>query len=242
MKEEHRQWFSNSIGKNFDMLVFGESGFPIIIFPTSKGSYFQYRDFGLIECVKRYVENGQVQIYTPDSYDATSWYNNEIHPFEKVQNHVAYEQLILNEVIFPTIQETGFSKVGVSGCSFGGFHAANIAFRHPAHIGYMFSLGGAFNIKQFIGNYYDDNCYYNSPPDYLPNLRDEWYLNKFREMNIILGTGETDICRNDNAQLSAILDTLNVPHWLDDRQGFGHDWHWWKIMFEQYVSQICERQ
>ena len=40
-------------------------------------------------------------------------------------------------------------KVAVAGCSFGGYHAANFAFRHPGYVSHIFSMGGAFNIKNF---------------------------------------------------------------------------------------------
>jgi esterase/lipase superfamily enzyme len=99
-------------------------------------------------------------------------------------------------------------------------------------------LGGAYDIKQFIMGYYDDNCYFNNPPDYLPNLNDEWYLNKIRNMGIILGTGEKDICLQDNINLSGILKCKGIEHWLDVRQGAIHDWPWWREMFPEYLSQI----
>jgi esterase/lipase superfamily enzyme len=36
-------------------------------------------------------------------------------------------------------------------------------------------MGGASNIKRFLDGYYDDNCYFNNPPDYLANLSDKKY-------------------------------------------------------------------
>ncbi len=242
MKEEHRTWRTKYLNRNFDMLVFGESGFPIIIFATSKGSYYQNKDFGLVDCVSRFVDEGLVKIYTPDSIDKESWYNYDIHPSERVKNHITYENLILDEVIEVAKQETGFQKVAVAGASFGGYHAVNIAFRHPDSIAYMFSMSGAFDIKQFIFGYYDDNCYYNNPPDYLPGLNDSWYLENIKKMGIVLGTGGLDSCRNDNINLSNILKSKGIEHWLDDEQSVGHDWPWWKEMLPKYISSIKEIQ
>ena len=238
MQEEHRRWFSQHLNREFDMLVFGHSGFPVIIFPTSKGSYNQNKDFGLVASAEHLVEKGLVKIYTPDSDDKNSWYNYDIHPSDRVNNHSKYENLILNEVFEMAKQETDFQKVAVVGASFGGYHAANIAFRHPDKIGYMISLCGAFDIKQFIFGYYDDNCYYNNPPDYMPNLNDSWYLERMKEMKIVLSTGELDNCREDSLKLSNILKEKNIEHWLDDRIGYGHDWPWWKELFPQYLSTI----
>src|SRR5690606_9141350 len=166
------------------------------------------------------------------------WYNYSIHPADRVKTHIAYENLILHDVIEFAKYETGAERVGVAGCSFGAYHASNLAFRHPDKIGYLISMSGAFDIKQFIMGYYDDNCYFNNPPDFLPNLNDEWYLERFRQLRIILGTGEYDICLDENKRLSQILNSKNIDHWLDIRKGAAHDWPYWKEMFKDYLAKV----
>ena len=66
----------------------------------------------------------------------------------------------------------------------------NFALRHPDLVASCVSMGGAFDIHQFINGYYDDNCYYNCPPDFLPNLNEAWFLERYRRMRIVLATGE----------------------------------------------------
>ena len=73
-------------------------------------------------------------------------------------------------------------RVAVCGASLGAYHAANIAFRHPDAVSHLISLSGAFDISSFFDGYYDDNIYFNSPYDYLPNIDDPW---KFNHMGII---------------------------------------------------------
>ncbi len=238
MKEEYHKWRSQYIDREFEMLVFGYTGFPVIVFPTSRGRYFQAKDSGLINSVNDLIYNGKIKVYCPDSIDHLSWYNYEIHPADRVKTHNAYENLVLNDVIEFARYETGYKRVCLSGCSFGGYHASNIAFRHPDRAAYLFTMGGAFDIKQFIMGYFDDNCYFNNPPDYLANLSDDWYLDRMRKMGIIFGTGELDMCVQDNIRVSEILNKLSVPHWLDNRKNTGHDWKWWKEMFPYYLSKI----
>jgi len=220
------------------MLVFGHSGYPVILFPTSKAHYYENKDFGLIDSVAHIIDSGKIKIYCPDAIDSESWYNYSIHPADRVKTHIAYENLILHDVIEFAKYETGAERVGVAGCSFGAYHASNLAFRHPDKIGYLISMSGAFDIKQFIMGYYDDNCYFNNPPDFLPNLNDEWYLERFRQMGIILGTGEYDICLDENKRLSQILNSKNIDHWLDIRKGAAHDWPYWKEMFKDYLAKV----
>ncbi len=238
MQEQLIRWYTPYLSRDFEMAVFGHSGYPIIAFPTSLGNHYQNKDFKLIESASYFLDAGLIKIYCPNGIDEQSWYNKSIHPADRVKTHMAYENVILHDVFEYAMRETGRSKVGVAGCSFGGYHSANIAFRHPDKVGYVFSMSGAFDIKQFIDGYYDDNCYFNNPMDYMPNLSDPWYFHHLHQMGIVLGTGEWDSCRGENHKLSGILFSKGINHWLDDRQGVGHDWPWWREMFPKYLSRI----
>ncbi|MFI5144931.1 MAG: esterase family protein, partial [Ignavibacteria bacterium] len=224
--------------RDFEMLVFGESGYPVLLFPTSMGRFNENKDFGLIDSVSDFVNSGRITIFCPDGIDSQSWYNKSIHPVDRVKTHLAYENVLLYDVIPFAAKRSGINKVGVAGCSFGGYHALNLAFRHPDKIGYLLNMSGAFNIKQFLNGYYDDNCYFNNPPDYMPNLNDENILNEIRKMGIVLGTGEHDACKDDNFNMSDILNNKKINHWLDFHPGEGHDWPFWKSWFPKYLEQI----
>jgi CheY-like chemotaxis protein len=76
----------------------------------------------------------------------------------------------------------------VHGCSFGAFHAVNIAFRHPHLFGRVLALSGKYDMTNFFGGYYDDNIYFNSPNHFVPNLSDPAVLDALRrqEYDVIL--------------------------------------------------------
>jgi len=234
MKEQYFKWYNKHINMDMEMLVFGEKGYPVIIYPTSMGSYTQNKDFNLIESVEWFVNSGLIKVYTPSSIDNDSWYNKKIHPRERVLRHIQYEQAILEDVVHRAMHETGFNKVAMAGCSFGAYHATNFAFRHPEKVGYLINMGGAFDIKMQLDGYYDDNCYYNNPPDFLPGLENP----ALYEMGIIFGTGEHDSCLDKNQRMSAILMQKGIPHWLDVRPGANHDWPVWREMLPTYISQL----
>lgn len=240
MHEQYHKWYSDRIGREFEMLTFGHGGFPIIAFPTSMGKYHQNKDFHLIDSISWFVNSGKIKVYCPDSIDNDSFYNKGIHPAHKIINHTIYDDLILNEVVYRAMHETGHSKVGMVGCSFGGYHALNFAFKHPDKVAYMFSLGGAFDISSFMWGYHDDNVYFNNPVEYMTNLGGGWHLDNIRNMGIVLGTGDQDICKEDNYKMSGILHSKGINHWLDVRGGGQgiHDWPAWRAMLPAYISQI----
>ena len=234
MREEYFKWFSPNLGMDIEMLVHGHRGYPVIIFPSTMGRYFESKDFGLIESARWFIDRGFMQIFAIDSIDKHSWYNKQVHPAQKVQNHIWYDKMVLEEIVPKIRWNTESGKVAVAGASFGGFHAANFAFRHPEVVSHLFSMSGAFDIKSFMNGHYDNNVYFNNPIDYLPGLNhpDLW------KMNIVLGTSEWDICLAANQHLSGILSQKGVNHWLDLRGWQEHDWPLWKEMFPHYLSLI----
>ena len=235
MNREYHKWYSPALGRDMELLVFGHGGTPYLVFPTSMGRFFDYEDRGMIDAVRWKYENGELQAFCVDSVDTESWYNRGAHPHDRVQRHVQYERYIVDEVI-PFIRSRNQGPLGATGCSFGGYHAANLAFRHPDLIADMVSMGGAFDIQQFLGGYYDEDCYFNCPVDFLSGLNDPWYLERFGRMRIVLATGETDICLGENRKLDGILASKGVPHWLDVwGDGTGHDWPWWQAMARKFL-------
>src|SRR6202041_3180516 len=82
LTEKYHRWYSQNLGFDVEMLVFGDRGYPVILFPTSQGRYYQNKDEGLIESAKWFIDEGLVKIYCPDSFDWLTWYNKGVHPAE----------------------------------------------------------------------------------------------------------------------------------------------------------------
>ncbi|WP_461789217.1 esterase family protein [Pedobacter sp.] len=234
MREELQKWYSPSLNKDMETLVFGHAGHPVILFPTSMGRYYENKDFKLIDAVANFINEGKIKVYCPDSVDALSWYNKNIHPADRVKNHIWYDKYLLEELLPLAKNETGRSKVITAGCSFGGYHAANFGFRHPWAVSHIFSMSGAFDITGQLDGFYNNDVYFNNPVDYLPNnINPELW-----ELKIVLGASDRDICRQDNERLSGILHQKGIDHWLDIRQNADHDWPIWRDMFPEYIYQL----
>jgi esterase/lipase superfamily enzyme len=232
VREEYFKWHSPSLNREIGMLVFGERGLPIIVFPTSMGMHNENKDFKLIDSASWFIENGFVKIYCPDSVDKLSWYNETVHPSVRAYNHTVYDQMLHTELVPKMKQDTGFHKIATAGCSFGGYQAANYAFRHPENVSHLMSMGAAFDIRRRVEGYYDDNVYFNNPVDYISGSNDANLWN----MKIVLGTAEGDMCKGSNEQMSYLLNNKGIKHWLDVRPWGGHDWPIWREMFPQYLS------
>jgi len=234
MNERYIKWYTPYLSREFEMLAFGDGeGLPLVLFPTSFGSYYQNKDFGLVGSVSGYIDAGKVTVYCPDAIDLESFYNKSIHPSDRMRTHNAYENVIVQDVFDLARRECSSPRVAVCGASLGAYHAANIAFRHPDAVSHLISLSGSFDISSFFDGYHDDNIYFNSPYEYLPNTTDPW---KYNHMGIILGTGEWDNTRHESLRLSETLNSKGIRHFLDDRKWCGHEWSYWREMLPYYLS------
>jgi esterase/lipase superfamily enzyme len=232
--EHYHKWYSPRLSRDIEVLAFGTRGYPVILFPTSLGHYYENKDFKLIDSVNWFLDEGLVKIYCVDGIDELSWYNKNIHPADRAKNHNCYDLMLYHELVPLAQQETGVGRVATAGCSFGGYHATNFAFKHPDVVKYVFNMGAAFDIRDQVDGYYDDNVYYNNPMDFLPNAQSDF----FHDMLVVLGTGTRDMCWNANERMAEILRNKGIPHWLDVRQDAEHDWPVWRQMFPHYLSLI----
>jgi esterase/lipase superfamily enzyme len=200
MFRDHHKWFSRSLNRDMELLVFGHGGPPVIVFPTSMGAFFEYEDRGMVAALA-----------------------------DKLEDY------ILNEAVPLVKHLTRHDGIGVTGCSFGGYHAMTLALRHPYTFTSCVTMGGAFDITQFLGGYFDEDCYFLNPPSFLPNLTDPYYLEQFHRNKWVLVTGDHDICRAPNEQFSALLHAKGIPHSLHVWNNSKHDWPFWRPMASAYV-------
>jgi esterase/lipase superfamily enzyme len=99
MNERYIKWYTPWLNREFEMLAFGNGGrLRLILFPTSFGSYYQNKDFGLTGSVSGYVDAGKLTVYCPDAIDQESFYNESIHPADRMRTHNAYENVIVRDV------------------------------------------------------------------------------------------------------------------------------------------------
>ena len=238
MNREYHRWHSPQLGRDMEMLVFGRGGLPVVVFPTSQARFYEFEDQGMVAAVADKLDRGELQLFCIDSLDAESWYNRGVGPRWRIARHVQYENYVIHEIVPFVRGRNGSPELIALGCSFGGFHAANISFRHPDVFTGFLSMSGAFDLKGlgFLPGYYDEDVFYHQPFDYLPGLGDPWFLDRMRQRTYLLATGVHDQCWNDNERLAGILRSKGVPVrlevWGDNAR---HDWPWWQRMVQVYL-------
>ena len=237
MQREYVSWGSPSLNRHMEMLVFGHGGAPVLVFPTSMGRFFEYEDFGMVGTLANHLEQGWVQLFCVDGIDRETWYNRGVAPHERAYRYTQYEGYLINEVV-PFIRSRNSTDFLVTtGCSFGAYHAANLAFKHPDLFSRVLAISGQYDLNFLLYGYFDENCYFNSPMAYLPNLTDEHYLGALRNhLQIILCVGGwSDMCRDGTESLASVLRNKGIPHTFDVWEEAWHDWPWWRQMTLKHI-------
>ena len=242
MNREYHKWYSPCLQRDMELLIFGHDGAKVLIFPTRCARFHEYEDLGLVWALRDKLEQGHLQLYCLDSVDAETFYCFWCHPADRVRRHLQYESYILYEVLPLMAQKNSHPCTIAHGCSFGAFHATNIAFRHPHLFHKLVALSGRYDLsmsvehfRDLLDGHYDDDVYFNNPSHYIPNLHDNHTLEHLRRQDIIMVIGESDPFCDNNHQISTALWEKGVWHALHIWQGRAHSASYWRKMVPLYV-------
>ena len=230
----YTDYYSHILQRSLKVEVTGEWGYPILMFPTTKGQFIQNRDFGLNDAVRWFTDNGMVKLFNIETLDAENIYNKSIHPNERAWRYELYHRFLTHEYV-PFLQKThNTHTIATAGCSFGGYHAANFGFRNPGIVSHIFSMSGAFSMRDFMRGGNSDLIYFHSPSEFMRNEQ-SW---RYNHMVAVLGTTDRDALRPDNREMAGILSERRINHWYDEKKWAEHDWPIWRQMFPEYLGRF----
>lgn len=241
MFREYHKWYSPILERDMELLVFGQSGPRLIFFPTRTARFYDYENFGVIEAMRKPIEQGRLQVYCLDSIDQESFYCNWCHPSGRINRHVEYEQYVMEEVLPFSFIENSNNYVISAGCSLGAYHAVNIALKYPQIFKKTLGMSGRYDLTKPLGvfrdlfdGYFDENIFNNMPSLYIPKISEE-RSEQLRKMEIILVIGKEDIFFENNLDLSTALKEKQIPHHLYIWNEEAHKPKFWKEMVKLYL-------
>jgi esterase/lipase superfamily enzyme len=244
MNIEYHKWWSPSLNQDMELKVYGYYGKPVLVFPAQSGRFYDFENFGMIQAIAPFIEEGRIKVFTVDGIDDQTWANWDAHPADRAFRHMDYDHYVTGEVAPFVDQHCNHSgqKILTTGVSMGGYHSANFFFRHPDIFDAVIAISGIYDLQMFVGDYSDENVYLNSPLAYLSNLEDPWYLDQFRNSKIIITAGqgawEEDMLQETLA-LKSVLEAKNIPAWVDIwGNDVNHDWPWWRKMLPYFLAKM----
>jgi len=212
MERTLHSWKSPSLGKKMDLLAFGNSGTPVIIFPSEEGSLTEWEDTGMMESLSEQINEGYNQFFCVDSIADESLLNRNAEPNLRIRRQNSYERYIIDEVI-PFVREQNSNPYIIfSGAFLGAYYALLFALKHPGKISKVIGISGTYDIKPYLDDFYDDSVYYNNPLDFLPNLNDRNTLKIISEIDFRLLSYLNDPLRDVSEKMSDTLWLKNIDH------------------------------
>jgi len=223
-----------------DIVVYGHWGFALLLFPTDVSDALEYEREGVIGALASLIDAGKLKVFSASSVTDESWLNQEIPPVQRALRQQEYNGYIVEEVVpFIRRQTSQDAMIVTAGASVGAFLAANSFFRRPDIFDGMVAMSGTYDVRSFADGYYDENCYFNSPVDFLPNLEDEATLAQIRakgHIYILSGKGYEEAPEHA-VQLAEILAEKGIPCHLDLwGNDANHDWPTWRAMLSHVLS------
>ena len=242
MYREEIQHYSNSLGKDMRMIVYGHDGLPFLVFPTQDSMCGNYEDFGMIENLKDYLENGRIRLFTVDSVDSESWSPKSWDPYWRAQRAEQYFHYITDEVAPFILNWTNGWLPITTGCSMGANHALNMFLRRPDLFGGVLSLSGVYDSDFFFDGYMDETLYMSSPERYMPNMpSDHPYIQIYNQRSIIvcIGQGAWEDGLESQRFLDKVFKEKGINAWFD-YWGYdvNHDWPWWKLQMRYFLPYL----
>ncbi len=229
---------SENLGEDVDIVVYGHYGSTILLFSVFEDDALENERNGIIEAISPFIKNGKIRVYSIPTANRQIWASGLSH-HDCSERHSAYNNFVVEEVL-PFIYDNCGTVLPVitAGASHGAYQAVNLYFRRPDLFLGTVGMSGNYNIGHLTQGYFDDNCYFNSPVHYLPNLEDNYWLTFLRSRHHVQlmsgkGHGENP---SESYHLSNILNRKNIPHKVDIwGEEWGHNPETWKEMLKQYI-------
>ena len=235
MLRDHHKWFSRSLNRDMELLMFGHAGPPVMVFPTSMGAFFEYEDRGMIGALADKLEHGGLRLFCLSSVDSESWYCKKIHPRHRVERHLHFEDYVLNEAVPLVKHLTRHDADRRHGLQLRRLsrHVAGAA--ASVHLHVVRDDGRRVRRVAVPRRLLRRGLLFPQPAVVPAGPGEAYYLDQFRRNKWVLVTGDHDICRAPNEQFSALLHAKGIQHSLHVWNDSKHDWPYWLPMAQAYL-------
>ena len=243
MSKETVTWVSDRMGRELNLVRWGATGAPVLLFPTAGGDAEEIERFHMITVLSEFLKEGLVKIYSVDSLAGRAWFteDNSSGPATRVQNQ--FDGALYHEVL-PAIRgdcNDESIEIITAGASLGAFNALAFLCRHPDVTKAAICMSGTYGLEKFIEGPVTDDYYYCSPLHFVPDLEEEGdHLKQLRERFVLLthGEGKAESPEEDWA-VANCLGAKGIPNRVDSwGPDYPHDWVTWREMMPKYLAEL----
>lgn len=236
----YREW-SESLGRDMEHAVFGDSGLWCVAFAPQSGHTYDFRNFGMIDSIAHWIEEGKIRVLCVDSIDEETWSADWGDCRDRLEQQERWFHYVTDELMPKYLQ--GDARALTMGCSMGATHAMNFFCRRPDIFCGVIALSGLYDTDYFFHDYKDDLTYANSPIEFIRNMPyDHPWISLYNRSAIIFCSGQgawEDEMREDLNELDVVMKEKGINHWAD-YWGYdvNHDWPWWQKQLPYFMGHV----
>ncbi len=234
-------------GGSGKVLAYGNFGKPMVVFPTDLGRAQDFEERGMVAAVSGLIDQGRVKLYCLDSFDQESWRNPDLSLENRARHHGRFEDWVVNHLV-PTIYADcqGRLDIGLIGCSFGAYHAANFCLKRADLFPTALCLSGVYDVSVVGGQWERGSAtYFNNPMDYVANAEGDHlrWLQERARLLLVCGQGmweDTTGALESTKSFGALLARKGIPSQVD-LWGWDvpHDWPSWRAQLAHHLPRFC---
>jgi len=247
MSRVSERWYSHRMGRDVNVVRWGEVGKPVLFFPTAAADFEECERFHMVDALAPLMEEGLIKLYSVDSVPGMVWLKEDNRPPAATRIQRAYDSFVAEELV-PAIRadcrDPG-AEVVATGPSIGAFNALSVTCNHPDLFSHAICLSGTYDLSKFIEGEMDSNWYHASPLHFLPGLaEDHEHLRLLRTRFILLahGTGKWEDPK-ESWRVAETLGQRGIPNRVDEwGTEWNHDWPVWRNMLPQFLRELLPQE
>jgi len=243
MSRHSERWYSERVGREVQVVRWGEVGTPVVFFPTAAGDAEECERFLLVDALSPLLEEGRIKLYSVDSVPGMVWLKENNKPPVATRAQAGFDAFVANELVPAIKKDCGDPEeleIIATGASIGAYNALAALCRHPDLFSTAMCLSGTYELSKFIDGDMDEAWYFSSPLHFIPGLEEGHpLLEKLRERFILLahGTGKWEDPK-ESWDVAKALGDKGIPNRVDEwDEEWNHDWPTWRRMLPEFLGE-----
>lgn len=242
MSRLSQRWFSPRVGREVQVVRWGETGTPVIFFPTAAGDAEEVERMLMIDALAPLLEAGRLKLYSLDSVPGQMWLTGTSEPPHATRIQTGFDGFVTEELV-PAIHTDcgGRMDIVTAGASIGAYNALAALCRHPDLFSTAVCMSGTYDLSRFITGEMDEDWYRASPLHFVPDLAEDGEgLGHLRRRFVLMahGTGRWESAE-ESWRVADCLGSRRVPNRVDEwGSEWDHDWPTWRRMLPQYLDEV----
>ena len=234
-------WHSPRLEREVTVARWGETGMPLLIFPTAGGDAEEIERFHVIDALGEYLAEGRIKVYSCDSVAGRVMLAREGTPQHQMWMVDRFQEFVGEELVPLVRTDCQSDDIGIvsAGASIGAFNALAVLCRYPRIFTHALCLSGTYDLQRFLEAPITREFYLSSPVHYVGQLEGE-RLETLRTRFVLLASGEgraEDI--GESWRVAGELGARNIPNRVDSwGADWHHDWPTWRNMLHKYVPEV----